>query len=177
MSAARRDVPPAASADDASVTPRGSGVVVRAASAADLDAIHAIEVASFADPWTRRSFASLLSEPAVYFRVATGTGGRVVGYVVAWCVVDEAEIANVAVAPAARGTGVGAALLDAALAHASGAGCLHAFLEVRESNAAARALYAARGFGAVGRRRAYYRHPVEDALVLRCALPPRPDTN
>ena len=41
------------------------------------------------------------------------------------------------------------------------------FLEVRESNVAARALYASRGFSAVGRRRGYYRHPVEDALVLR----------
>jgi ribosomal-protein-alanine N-acetyltransferase len=41
------------------------------------------------------------------------------------------------------------------------------FLEVRESNSAARALYASRGFLAVGRRRGYYRSPVEDALVLR----------
>ena len=141
-----------------------------------MDAIHAIEQASFADPWTRRSFVSLLSEPAVYFHVAAGAGGTIAGYVVAWCVVDEAEIANVAVAPEARGRGVGAALLDAALAHAAGRGCLAAYLEVRESNAAARALYASRGFGAVGRRRGYYRHPVEDALVLRCAIAPRADT-
>ncbi len=44
-------------------------------------------------------------------------------------------------------------------------------LDVRESNAAARALYARFGFAEVGRRRAYYREPVEDALVLRCDLP------
>jgi [ribosomal protein S18]-alanine N-acetyltransferase len=164
---ARRDAPPAR---------RAAPPVVRAATRQDVDAIHAIEVASFADPWTHRSFVSLLSEPAVYFHVAEAPDGGVAGYVVAWCVVDEAEIANVAVAPAARGTGMGASLLDAALAHAAGRGCLAAYLEVRESNAPARALYASRGFGAVGRRRGYYRHPVEDALVLRCALVPRTDT-
>jgi ribosomal-protein-alanine N-acetyltransferase len=46
------------------------------------------------------------------------------------------------------------------------------FLEVRESNAAARALYARFGFREGGRRRGYYRKPVEDALVLVCDLPP-----
>ena len=161
---------------DAAAARPSAAPVVRAATRGDLDAIHAIEVASFADPWTHRSFASLLSEAAVYFQVAEAADGGVAGYVVAWCVVDEAEIANVAVAPAARGAGVGAALLDAALSHAAGRGCLAAYLEVRESNAPARALYASRGFGAVGRRRGYYRHPVEDALVLRCALVPRADT-
>ena len=151
-------------------------VAIRPAAVGDVDAIHAIEKASFADPWSRRSFDALLSEPAVYFRVADAAPGEVAGYVVAWCVVDEAEIANVAVAAPMRGRGVGAALLDAALAHAAHVGCRHAFLEVRESNAAARALYASRGFTQVGRRRGYYRHPVEDALVLRCALVPRADT-
>lgn len=93
-----------------------------------------------------------------------------IGYVVAWCVVDEAEIANIAVAPEARGLGVGAALLDAAVGDARTLGATTMFLEVREGNSAARRLYASRGFTEIGRRRGYYRKPLEDALVLRSVI-------
>ena len=172
-------------------------ISVRDALAGDLDRIAEIERASFADPWSRGSFASLLRNPQVHFRVAeapptpaappapvrgvTGDAGplprgadvgRVVGYVVAWLVVDEAEVANVAVAPEVRGRGIGARLLDDALAAARDRGAAVAYLEVRDSNAAARALYASRGFEQVGRRRNYYRKPVEDALVMRRELDP-----
>jgi [ribosomal protein S18]-alanine N-acetyltransferase len=74
------------------------------------------------------------------------------------------------VAPEVRGQGVGARLLDDALAAARRNGATAAYLEVRDSNAAARALYASRGFEQVGRRRNYYRKPVEDALVMRRVL-------
>jgi ribosomal-protein-alanine N-acetyltransferase len=165
-------------------------VAIRPATRADVPRVHEIERASFSDPWTRESFASLLGNPHVYFAVAERHGTRpggarsggghpggshqaaVVGYVIAWHVVDEAEIANVAVAPEARGSGLGARLLDAAVdtARAHGAGAV--YLEVRESNAPARALYASRHFAPVGRRPNYYRRPVEDALVLRLELDP-----
>lgn len=138
---------------------------LRPATHGDLDAVAAVERASFSDPWSRNAFAGLLANPAVLFLVAHA-GGALVGYVVAWFAADESEIANVAVAPAARGRGVGARLLDAALAEAARRGAATTYLEVRESNGAARALYASRGFGELGRRRRYYRHPVEDALVL-----------
>lgn len=148
-------------------------LVVRAATQRDLDAVHEIEVAAFSDPWSRASFVSLLRNPSVLFAVAEAEEGRgVIGYVVAWFVVDEAEVANVAVAPEARGRGVGARLLDEALDVARSRGVSAVYLEVRDSNAAARALYASRGFEEVGRRRRYYRRPVEDALVLRRELGP-----
>jgi len=86
---------------------------------------------------------------------------------VAWFVVDEAEIANLAVSDEARRAGIGARLLDFAVAAADHRQCRVVFLEVRESNVAARALYASRGFQVAGRRSKYYRKPVEDALVLR----------
>jgi ribosomal-protein-alanine N-acetyltransferase len=137
-----------------------------------------IEAQAFTDPWSRASFASLLGSPHVVFLVAEqstapafsdapGARGEVAGYVVAWTVADEAEIANVAVAPSLRGRGFGGRLLDAALHEVERRGAGAVFLEVRESNVAARALYAARRFVEVGRRRAYYRRPQEDALVLR----------
>ena len=96
--------------------------------------------------------------------------GRVLGYVVSWYVMDEAEIANLAVSDDVRGAGIGARLLDHALEIARERRSQVVFLEVRESNAAARALYASRGFEVAGRRSKYYRKPVEDALVLRRAL-------
>jgi ribosomal-protein-alanine N-acetyltransferase len=129
-----------------------------------------IERASFSDPWSPASFHALFRNTHARFLVAERTGdagAEVVGYVVLWLVVDEAEVANLAVAPAWRRTRVGAALLDAALAAAEADGARVVYLEVRDSNVGARALYASRGFEQVGRRKRYYRRPVEDALVMR----------
>lgn len=144
-------------------------ITLRRAKATDLDAIVAIERASFTDPpWSRDSFLALIDSPRAYFTVACEPPtGTVVGYVVAWFVADEAELANLAVAPDRRSRGVGSRLLDAAMAEARQAGAIVVHLEVRDSNAAARALYDSRGFQAAGRRRHYYRDPVEDALLLR----------
>jgi ribosomal-protein-alanine N-acetyltransferase len=93
------------------------------------------------------------------------------GYLVAWFIMDEGEIANLAVAPEARSHGVGTLLLGTAIAMARRREVGTIYLEVRDSNAAARALYASHGFQEIGRRRRYYRRPVEDALVLRLVLP------
>ena len=142
------------------------GLRIRPAAAADLDAVHAIEVASFADPWRREGFRDLMLGGAGRLVVAEADDG-VVGFAVSYHAADEAEIANVAVAPAARRRGIGRALVDAVIAAAEAGGKRQVFLEVRASNAAAQALYAARGFAPVGRRAAYYRQPVEDAVVMR----------
>ena len=151
--------------------------VVRPATSADIEAVAAIERASFADPWSAPAFAELLGRPEVRFLVAAAGAVQpaatdvvaepVLGYVVAWFVVGEGEVANIAVHPECRGQGVGARLLDDVLRSASLAGVTELFLEVRESNEPARALYTSRGFHQVGRRRNYYRSPREDALLLR----------
>ena len=146
---------------------------VRAARAGDVDGILGIERVSFADPWSRRSFERLLGDRRVYFAVCC-QDETVLGYVVAWFAADQGEIANLAVAPEARGGRLGSALLDAAVAEARTRGASELYLEVRDSNDTARRLYASRGFTAVGRRRNYYRRPTEDAIVLRRLLPPSP---
>ena len=123
----------------------------------------------FADPWSRGAFMELLDDPRVAFLVAEASGA-LRGYVVAWFVLDEGEIGNLAVHGNARREGVGALLLDGAIAAVRKSRVEALYLEVRDSNAAARALYASRGFAEVGRRRDYYRRPKEDALVLRLDL-------
>ena len=140
---------------------------IRRAGFGDVLSIGLIERESFADPWGSREFTSALEAAQAIFLVAEDTAGVVIGYVIAITVIDEAEILNLAVRKPSRGAGLGGKLLDAALAEATSRGAGQVFLEVRESNDSARRLYASRGFTEVSRRRAYYRDPVEDALVLR----------
>jgi len=151
-----------------------AAVTIRAATPADLDDIVEIERASFGDPWSRSLFFDALFGKHARFDAAVDAAGAVYGYLVAQIVADEAEVLNLAVAPDRRRTGAGARLLRGFLDDARAQGVTTVHLDVRESNAAARALYARFGFAEVGRRRGYYREPVEDALVLRTDLPVSP---
>ena len=98
-------------------------------------------------------------------------GGLVAGYVIAHNAADEGEILNLGVAGAHRRRGLGRALVEQVLAALGARGVRVVYLEVRESNAGARRLYEALGFGEVARRASYYRRPVEDAVVLCTAVP------
>ena len=97
-------------------------------------------------------------------------GPAILGFLVARQVAAEWELENIVVAPASRRLGIGKRLLDALVARAREAGGEAVFLEVRESNAAARKLYEKAGFGLTGRRKSYYCDPVEDAILYRKAL-------
>jgi [ribosomal protein S18]-alanine N-acetyltransferase len=154
---------------------------IRRALRSDLGGMLRIEQASFSDPWTVDSLTTALSLERMQVLVAESVGegngagdatDGLLGYVVALVVGPEAEIADLAVAPEARRRGIGRALLDRVLGELGGAGVRGVYLEVRESNQAARTLYEASGFESIGRRRGYYRHPVEDALVLRREIGP-----
>jgi [ribosomal protein S18]-alanine N-acetyltransferase len=147
-------------------------VKLRAATLDDLRAVSALEQVCYADPWPDSAFQALPGNPQVFFQVAEGADGEITGYVVAWYVLDEGELANLAVAAARRRSGLGKVLLDAMLTDARRRSISEVYLEVRESNVAARQLYAANHFVEVGRRRGYYRSPVEDALILRRTLKP-----
>ncbi len=135
----------------------------------DLGSVVAIERASFGVPWTSSTFRSLLGRPGTGMWVAE-VGGEVVGYAVVWAVLDQAELGNVAVGSAFRRRGIAGRLVETVVGWLEAQGVKEVFLEVRETNHGAQALYAAHGFEPVGRRKGYYSHPREDALVLRRAV-------
>ena len=137
------------------------------ASPADLDAVLAIEEASFTSPWTREMYLAEFENVGVtYCYLARDESGQVLGFCSFWRVIDELHVNNLAVAPAHRRQGIGAQLLRAVLAEGVRLGARRATLEVRRSNEVARVLYERLGFAAAGVRREYYSNPIEDALVL-----------
>ena len=125
-----------------------------------------LEKICFADPWSEKSVASELENPLSYWLVAL-EGDTVAGYAGSQTVLGETDMMNVAVRPEFRRQGVAEALIKALIEglKARQSHCLT--LEVRDSNAPARALYEKLGFLEVGRRKNYYRNPREDALILR----------
>jgi ribosomal-protein-alanine N-acetyltransferase len=131
--------------------------------AADTAPLAALHAACFKDAWDAASLRTTLATPGAFaFHDRDG-------FVVARVASDEAEILTLAVAPGARGKGLGRALLSAAIAEARRRDAEAIFLEVGSDNPAALALYAALGFANVGSRKGYYGG--RDAAVLRLSLP------
>jgi ribosomal-protein-alanine N-acetyltransferase len=117
-----------------------------------------------AAPWSADDLQLALRRN-VSVRVAV-EGGIVCGLVIFRTMADEAEILNLAVDSSRRRQGIGSRLMKNALAACKVVGVKKIFLEVRDSNEAARNFYLRMGFTEVGRRREYYSRPLEDALVL-----------
>ena len=144
-----------------------SWIVEPLSALAEIDAILAVERASFTNPWTREMYLAELDHQGVaFFYVARDAGRRVVGFCSFWRVLDELHVNNLAVLPEYRRQGVASALLARVLEAGASMGSRRATLEVRHSNDAARRLYGGFGFVVAGIRRAYYTNPIEDALVL-----------
>ncbi|HUR95026.1 MAG TPA: ribosomal protein S18-alanine N-acetyltransferase [Gemmatimonadales bacterium] len=145
---------------------------IRSAVAADASRLVAIERRAFSDPWSEASFREALVSLWTFGLVAETSRGMA-GYLVAREIAGTGEVLNLAVAPEFRRRGIGGALLEAGLAALRRRKVDEVFLEVRESNLEAQALYIGYGFRPVGQRAAYYRNPREDALVLRLELEQR----
>jgi len=159
-----------------------SSVVVRPLSVADVPAVARLEREIFSDPWTEEAFRREARTPHGFSLVAeVPETGAIVAYMIAWLVADEAHLGNLAVSPEARRAGLAQCLLDRLHAAAESRRARLVTLEVRRSNAVARALYLKNGYYAVMVRKAYYTDNREDALVMVKALtesgriPPRPD--
>lgn len=114
-------------------------------------------------PWSAQEFASLLSDPK---SVICGDPS---GFVIGRVVLDEIELLTIAIAPDLQGQGRGTLVLADFLKAAAQRGAESCFLEVAETNTAARALYAKSGFNEIGRRKNYYATSggsAVDAIVL-----------
>ena len=131
-----------------------------------LDEVAELERICFSTPWSRNMLAEELDNALSAFLVALDDDGRVVGYAGLQVVLDEGYITNVAVRPECRRNGIAAKLLQVFLDFAQANGLSFLTLEVRASNYGAIALYGSRGFRSVGRRRNYYEHPREDAVIM-----------
>ena len=124
-----------------------------------------LEQMCFSAPWSEAMLEEELFNPQASFLVAEDEDGGVVGYAGLHVVLDEGYIDNVAVEPDARKHGVASALLDVFCRYGA-AELAFLTLEVRVSNAPAIALYSKFGFREEGRRKNYYQHPAEDAIIM-----------
>ena len=131
-----------------------------------LDEVAELERICFSVPWSRNMLAEELDNLLSAFLVALDDSGKVVGYAGVQVILDEGYITNVAVRPECRRQGIAAKLLQVFLDFAKANQLAFLTLEVRASNYDAIALYGSRGFRSVGRRKNYYEHPKEDAIIM-----------
>ena len=131
-----------------------------------LDEVAELERLCFSVPWSRNMLAEELDNALSAMLVALDDQGRVAGYAGLQVIVDEGYITNVAVRPDCRRQGVAGQILQVFLDFAQAQGLAFLTLEVRASNQAAILLYGSRGFRGMGRRKNYYEHPREDAIIM-----------
>ena len=151
-----------------------SECIIRRMTMADVEAVAAVEAATFPTPWSREAFESEMRNVAARYLVAE-VDGRVVGYAGAWLILDESHITNIALLQEYRGQGIGRRLTHDLLQYLSNLGAAYATLEVRRSNAVAQGLYVSLGFIKLGVRKRYYEDNGEDALIMVCDHMPEAD--
>lgn len=147
-------------------------MTIRTATPADLDAIMAIENASFpTDAWSAESMAAELQADYSHY-LADEEDGHVIGYAGLRSIPGnaDADIQTIALIEARRGEGRGRAMLRTLLAEASARGAREVFLEVRADNPGAEGLYTSEGFEELARRPRYYQPDGVDAIVMRLDL-------
>ena len=140
----------------------------------DVDAVHAIEAATFPVPWSRESFEKEVTENKCARYLVLKEDGACVAYAGMWLVLDEGHVTNIAVREDRRGMGYGEQVTRAMIQLAADSGMNWMTLEVRRSNTAAQNLYHKLGFIDVGYRKRYYEN-TEDALIM--ALEHLPEGN
>ena len=151
---------------------RFDDVVLRPMTMAALDGVVELETIVYPFPWTRGNFVDSLAARYVAWTL-NGLDGDLAGYCIAMRGADEMHLLNITVAPAAQGRGHARVLIDALVALCRAQRARELWLEVRASNARARAMYERLGFAQVGLRKGYYPAPFgrrEDAVVMSLKL-------
>jgi ribosomal-protein-alanine N-acetyltransferase len=147
-----------------------TGITVRTPRLEDLPAVVAMENRCFSDPWTQQALEQELLPDRLRLPLVAEVAGKAVGYLMAWKIIDQLHILNIAADPDCRRQGVGTALLRAAAAKALKMRMIEITLEVRDSNNEAQAFYLRHGFVARGRRSGYYADNGEDAIIMTCLV-------
>ena len=132
----------------------------------DIDQLVHIEKQSFSLPWTEDAFLNEFTINPYAFYLGLEVDGKLIGYAGYWCIMDSAQITNIAVLPEYRGKKLGEQLLKQVLINAKEKGAEQLSLEVRVSNHIAQSLYRKLGFIDGGIRKKYYSDNQEDALVM-----------
>ena len=142
-------------------------MIIRTMQKGDVAAVAALEAQIFSMPWSAAGFADTLPREDVIFLVAYEQD-ELLGYVGIYYTLDEGEITNVAVAPAARRRGIARALLTELKQQLACRNVTQIVLEVRVSNEPAIRLYEQMGFSVLGVRKNFYEKPAEDAYIMVC---------
>ena len=135
----------------------------------DLPEILSIENDSFTIPWSENLIFQELHNPMSISKVARAEG-KIAGYIFAGLIIDEGHILNLAVHKNYRGLGIATDLVSDVIDDLKENGCRVIFLEVRDSNEAAKKIYSKFSFEIIGTRKNYYISPVEDAVVMALKL-------
>ena len=144
-------------------------MLIRFATPDDIPALHALEAACFPDPWSERFLRATLSEKNTIMLVAE-TDGQVAGYLNASTLLDESELNRICLLPQYRRQGLAQGLMARYEESCKERNVTTLFLEVRKSNAPARALYEKTGYLVIGERANYYTNPEEPAVLMRKLL-------
>ena len=138
----------------------------------DLEGIHEIEIASFPDPWSVDSLWTFASDESVRTLMCAKEKetGEIIGYYALQYVIDEAEIAIIAVKRKYRRQGLGRIILEEIRRFCQTKKITRLHLEVRSENEAAIHMYRAFGFEEVGRRKNYYEAPKDDAILFSLSI-------
>lgn len=131
----------------------------------EIEAVARLEKICFSDPWSEKTLRATI-ENRMFYLPGIFKERKPVGYAVLFCLYEESELQNLAVCPDERRQGLGDRLLKECFEEARRRGAEKMYLEVRESNRAARALYEKNGFEMMGLRKNYYRSPTENALLM-----------
>ncbi len=142
-----------------------SAITIRRMAEKDLEKVSAIEQEIFSDPWSFNAFKTDLNNDMACPLVAEFEDS-VIAYTNLYIVAGEVQIGNFAVAPGYRQRGVAKKMISKIIKIAGDHRCNSIFLEVRESNRPAQALYESFGFKHSGRRKNYYANPRESAVLM-----------
>lgn len=138
---------------------------IRTMTEADTFAVSQIEQGIFSLPWSQKSFADACSNADNVYLVCVADG-VIAGYCGMWTVLGEGNITNMAVSQNYRRCGIAEMLMQSMERYGNDKNVTSYFLEVRQSNMPAIALYEKMGYKNIGIRKRFYEKPVEDAVIM-----------